>query len=157
MFTYVYEFLEANSNLQFYTLLVGYSDVKTNTSKIQLFPKIIKQVCVDCVYVYDIYLHSVIVLICHNDSSLAVASDPSRTIELTRPRTQRAKLMVEGTTRLEYLEMVRQNVSILTCSCYIYTCINILVMTSQRFVHVKGQRQKEMSSRHFTTFQHKVC
>lgn len=50
------------------------------------------------------YLHTVIVLISHNDSSLTVTRNSGWTIKLTRPRTQRAKLMVEGTTRLEYLE-----------------------------------------------------
>lgn len=50
------------------------------------------------------YLHTVIVLISHNDSSLTVTCNPCWTIKLTRPGTQRAKLMVEGTTRLEYLK-----------------------------------------------------
>lgn len=50
------------------------------------------------------YLHTVIVLISHNDSSLAITCNPCWTIKLTRPGTQRAKLMVEGTARLEYLQ-----------------------------------------------------
>lgn len=50
------------------------------------------------------YLHTVIVLISHNDSSLTVTCNPCWTIKLTGPGTQRAKLMVESTARLEYLE-----------------------------------------------------
>lgn len=50
------------------------------------------------------YLHTVIVLISHNDSSLTVTCNPCWTIELTGPGTQRAKLVVESTARLEYLE-----------------------------------------------------
>ena len=55
------------------------------------------------------YLHTVIVFISHNDSSLTVTCNPRWTIKLTRPRTQRAKLMVEGTARLEYLERAAPN------------------------------------------------
>lgn len=50
------------------------------------------------------YLHTVIVLISHDDSSLTVARNPRRTIELTGPGAQRAKLVVESAARLEYLE-----------------------------------------------------
>lgn len=55
-------------------------------------------------YIWFSYLYTVIVLISHNDSSLTVTCYPSWTIKLTGPRTQRPKLMVEGTTGLEYLE-----------------------------------------------------
>lgn len=49
------------------------------------------------------YLHTVIVLISHNDTSLTVTRHTRWTIKLTGPRTQRAKLMVESAARLEYL------------------------------------------------------
>lgn len=50
------------------------------------------------------YLHTVIVFVSHNDSSLTVTGHPGWTIELARSRAKRAKLMVEGTARLEDLE-----------------------------------------------------
>lgn len=49
------------------------------------------------------YLHTVIVLISHNDSSLTVTGNPGWSIELTGPRPQRAELMVEGTARFKDL------------------------------------------------------
>lgn len=49
------------------------------------------------------YLHTVIVLISHYDSSLAVTCHPCWTIKLTGPGTQGTELVVESTTRLEYL------------------------------------------------------
>lgn len=50
------------------------------------------------------YLHTVIVLVSHDDSSLAVTRHPCWTIKLTGPGAQRAELVVEGAARLEYLQ-----------------------------------------------------
>lgn len=49
------------------------------------------------------YLHTVIVLISHDDSSLAVTCHPCWTIKLTGPGPEGAELVVESTARLEYL------------------------------------------------------
>lgn len=54
------------------------------------------------------YLHTVIVLISHDDSSLAVACHPCWTIKLTGPRTQGAELVVESTARFENLKEGRK-------------------------------------------------
>lgn len=51
------------------------------------------------------YLHAVIVLIGHNHPPLAVARYAGGAVKLTGPGPQRAKLMVEGTARLEYLRV----------------------------------------------------
>ena len=45
-----------------------------------------------------------VVLVSHDDASLAVTRDPGRPVELPGPGAQGAELVVEGPAGLEYLE-----------------------------------------------------
>lgn len=80
-----------------------------------------------------------IVLISHNDSSLTVTCHPGWTIKLTRPGTQRAKFMVEGTAGLEYLEGKNVIYSLCTNSTVSHTD---LVEQPHYYINILSQNQQ---------------